>query len=272
MKKVLIVALACMLAFGGGLATWAWFTSSATSTDNTFTAGTLKVNESGVSVTETGTVDIQNLQPGDQTKLEFDVINDGTLEFKYRFRLGELEGGLVGGENPLLVSVDGEDWGQISTEYFEDDGYTLAKGKRSIKKLYVKMPKLAGNEYQGETASFKIIIEATQNVEGATFPNEKPDPEPNIPNVVVENLSVETVLKGGLFPILLIDGTAIIEENGNFVPGSGDILIYRDATGAFYDKSRIKDDGSFTIRFNADWEGEYAVFEFNGGTVKAMIQ
>jgi predicted ribosomally synthesized peptide with SipW-like signal peptide len=83
-KAILSLMLVAVLMLSAGLGTYAWFSSSATSANNTFTAGTLKLRNEGE-----GSFNIalksNNIQPGDILTTGADgwstinIINDGSL-------------------------------------------------------------------------------------------------------------------------------------------------------------------------------------------------
>ncbi|WP_162991271.1 TasA family protein [Biomaibacter acetigenes] len=85
MRRNIIISLVLigLLAFGIGFGTFAWFTSSATSQNNTFTAGTLKLNENGLSgFTNLG--NIGNIAPGDSTdEVSVVIENTGSLDLAW---------------------------------------------------------------------------------------------------------------------------------------------------------------------------------------------
>lgn len=174
MKKRLVISLVLvgLLAFGAGLGTYAWFTSSATSTDNIFTTGTLSVNcatpstPGTVTVTESDSVVLGNLQPGDKQSFSFDVSNTGSLNMQYRFKLDNISGDLSTGSHPLKVSFDnGTTWINIADSgYVGTDGtLQIATGGPAVPHtVLVELPTSADNFYQGKTVTFKVVIEATQ--------------------------------------------------------------------------------------------------------------
>ncbi|MGB9840455.1 TasA family protein [Thermovenabulum sp.] len=85
MRRNIIISLIliALLAFGIGAGTFAWFTSQAVSQNNTFTSGTLKLNENGLSdFADLG--NIGNMAPGDTTKeVSLVIENDGTLNLAW---------------------------------------------------------------------------------------------------------------------------------------------------------------------------------------------
>lgn len=85
MNKKLIIGLLLIgvLAFGAGIGTFAWFTASVTSQNNTFTTGTLALDD-GISEAFDLTGTVGNLKPADVTNLvTIDIINEGTLDLAW---------------------------------------------------------------------------------------------------------------------------------------------------------------------------------------------
>jgi predicted ribosomally synthesized peptide with SipW-like signal peptide len=79
MKKILIALMAVMLSVGLlGLGTFAYFTDTQTTPENTFTAGTLKLDAGGIN---SFAFDIPNMAPGDITgDYEITIENAGSLD------------------------------------------------------------------------------------------------------------------------------------------------------------------------------------------------
>jgi predicted ribosomally synthesized peptide with SipW-like signal peptide/uncharacterized repeat protein (TIGR01451 family) len=83
-KLITALALAAIMTFGAGASSYAWFTSTATSANNTFKAGTLSVTGKGGDVSTTrlggGTADLTNMEPGDTATYTYiiDNMKDGT--------------------------------------------------------------------------------------------------------------------------------------------------------------------------------------------------
>lgn len=98
-KKVIIsLVLIGVLAFGAGIGTYAWFTSNAITTANTFTAGTLTVGlDANNNSTEKEFAIEGNLQPGDFiTKGQngyssIEIKNTGNLDIATFFRFAVTE-------------------------------------------------------------------------------------------------------------------------------------------------------------------------------------
>ncbi|HYF75352.1 MAG TPA: TasA family protein [Candidatus Nitrosocosmicus sp.] len=79
-KVILSLVMVCVLAFGAGLGTFAWFTSTAVSSNNIFDAGTLKLGIEGNYALDLGTVG-RKLAPGDTTNPVIVTIeNTGDLD------------------------------------------------------------------------------------------------------------------------------------------------------------------------------------------------
>ncbi len=83
-KKIIIsVLLIGVLAFSLGLGSYAWFTSQATSSDNTFTTGTLRLDQGGLEAFNLND-EVNKLKPSDITRLiTIDIINDGSLDLAW---------------------------------------------------------------------------------------------------------------------------------------------------------------------------------------------
>lgn len=180
MKKRLVISLVLvgLLAFGAGLGTYAWFTSSATSSNNQFTAGELEVNnETAFDLTQVGTVILDNLQPGDEESFTFTVDNTGSLDMKYRINLTSIAGDLTTGNTPIQIKLDNGTWADISGSYYEDPAFVIqANGAAVTHTLYVKLPGLANNTYQEADGSFNVTVEATQTTNGGWTQNWTPAP------------------------------------------------------------------------------------------------
>lgn len=99
MKKRLVLALLLvgLLAFGAGIGTYAWFTSTATSTNNEFVTGTLKldINGEGDEEFNLDLGPIGNLAPGEKTdEVSIEIKNDGSLDLVWfgKFVINDEEG------------------------------------------------------------------------------------------------------------------------------------------------------------------------------------
>lgn len=151
MKKKLVVSLLLIgiLAFAIGAGTFAYFTSQATSENNSFVAGTLAISAGDLATT--GTVPVDNLYPGMPTKNgSFTVQNTGSLPAKLKITTNT-NGALFEGTTPAIVNL---------TNYTE--GEELAAGASKTFTFTLDMPANAGNAYQGATGTLSFTVDATQ--------------------------------------------------------------------------------------------------------------
>lgn len=162
-KLLLSVLLIGLLAFSAGMGAFAWFTDTATSENNLFETGTLDINVDSPLI---AVADFDNIYPSWQsTALDYDVANDGSLDLKYRMKVEPAEGSsdsiLYNGNYGLEVSINGGDFVQIDDVGTVEIGQITA-GAIDALNLQFKLPSGADNDYQGESASFNFIFEATQ--------------------------------------------------------------------------------------------------------------
>jgi spore coat-associated protein N len=148
---------------GGG--TFAIFTDDATNTNNTFTAGTLKIDVEGETAF-TGT--IANLAPGDSGSQTFDVANRGSLELRYDVAqaLESGAGTLVLGDATKDLNFKIErstDGGTVWTEVTPGDtNFVLAPASVDKYKVTYTLPKAADNPYQAGSSDFQLTFDAEQ--------------------------------------------------------------------------------------------------------------
>ncbi|KGG79949.1 hypothetical protein Y919_09060 [Caloranaerobacter azorensis H53214] len=170
MKKrlILIVTLIGLLAFGIGMGTYAWFTSSVVSTDNVFKTGTLKIKNPGNGVFATGILDVKNIYPGWVGEKSITIENAGTLDFKFKLvnitlkSSSDNNGILYNGNPSLEISFDNQKWYRVSEiKDYEFGQITTDQGKKTIN-VYYKLPSDAGNSYQGKSATLEFNFVATQ--------------------------------------------------------------------------------------------------------------
>jgi len=144
-KAILSIALAGMLAFGAGLGTMAWFTSTATSETNIFEAGTLTLDVNGANGEEKFDFNVDlnfdNLQPGDS-------LTDGTAEIVIK-NTGSLNMATFG---RFTLDAD-EDFGkymkikEYKVEFFNADGTQKDRVDNFIENGVVLPVNMAGNMY-----------------------------------------------------------------------------------------------------------------------------
>ena len=146
MKKKLvyavIIAAAVTLAVIG-VAT-ALFSMRATGPTNTMQAGTVEVLVTGDPVVLSG------VAPGDKGIAEFQVENIGTLPVYYTVKW-ETTGALFEGVNPV--------------ELWSASEGRLQPGQTNTIAVQWLFPEQSGNEYQGASGTFTLVINAQQDVE-----------------------------------------------------------------------------------------------------------
>jgi predicted ribosomally synthesized peptide with SipW-like signal peptide len=161
MKRNIIISLVLigLLAFGIGFGTFAYFTSQATSTDNTFTAGTLIIDSPG---TLTAELAVGNIYPGWTTNKTITIHNSGSLDFKYRISVQPNTGNMLyDGATPLQVSINGGAFTNINALGYVELG-TIAAGADGQFTIAFKLPEAANNSYQGASGTFTFVFDATQ--------------------------------------------------------------------------------------------------------------
>lgn len=161
MRRNIIISLVLigLLAFGIGFGTFAYFTSQATSTNNTFTAGTMTIDSPG---TLTANLAVGNIYPGWSTSKTITVHNSGSLDFKYRISVQALTGNILyDGATPLQVSINGGTFKDID-ELGNVELGTIAAGQDGTFTIAFKLPEAADNSYQGASGTFTFVFDATQ--------------------------------------------------------------------------------------------------------------
>lgn len=194
-KRTLVLSAIVLLLSVAMLAgaTFAWFTDSVTNSGNKIEAGKLEVDllqknstlsaaqqaeiteasdkplttEDGFTVISALTSPVFNYslwEPGYSTGAVFKVKNSGTLAFKFAFAFGNCVVTKNLG-NVLIVSVNGEDKGTLAefatgTPFFSG---ILGSGMTSAElDIVIRMDTSAGNDYQGATAKFDLVLKAVQ--------------------------------------------------------------------------------------------------------------
>jgi predicted ribosomally synthesized peptide with SipW-like signal peptide len=140
---------------GGG--TFALFTDSAQNTGNTFAAGTLEISLDKPDGTKY--FDISNIAPGDSGSATVTVKNEGSLELRYDIA-ETLEGALAQGANGLKVTIKDKD-GNVIVPGEGNDRVLASKASEDLTVEWT-LPKDAGNEYQGKSATLGITVNAEQ--------------------------------------------------------------------------------------------------------------
>ncbi|MBI4037482.1 hypothetical protein HY382_00350 [Candidatus Curtissbacteria bacterium] len=171
-------------------ATFAFFSDTEISTGNTFTAGTLEVDitdQNADTLFESEAI-VGNWAPGDQSFVNFDVKNVGTLPVNLRgFAAGSWGTNELDSQNMVrVVQVerwDGSSWVNIQSNpsgiigyfYWSPDGtntalYTVNAGDRAQLRLTVEFDEDAGNDFQGQTFTSSLQVEAKQLNDNTTWP------------------------------------------------------------------------------------------------------
>ena len=144
MKKLglglVIVVIALMVAGTG----YALFSATARGGASRLEAGTVAIEVVGEPV------DLSGIAPGDRGEVVFEVVNTGTLPLSFLLDV-EKGGTLFEGGNPVIVS-------------YEVYSAQLAPGARSMVAVTWSFPQSAGNEYQGASGTFELVVTATQDV------------------------------------------------------------------------------------------------------------
>ncbi|RFU65365.1 TasA family protein [Peribacillus glennii] len=141
---------------GGG--TFALFTAEASNSGNTFTAGTVKINDiSGGAVLST-TANIGNLAPGDTDNATLTIENKGTLDAWVKldnyttnanatFKDGT--GDLFEGSTPVTITHD-------------QGAVKVPKNGTATFNVAYSFPKAANNDYQAATGTVTFNVKAVQ--------------------------------------------------------------------------------------------------------------
>ena len=171
--------ICCALLVG---TTFAWFTDSVTSQGNKIQAGTLDVQlwngEQDISNSAVPVFDYNLWEPGYSTGANLSVHNVGSLAVKYELELQNVTT-TKGMEKVIDVMVNNDVQGTLA-DFMQgenlDAGVLEAHTNSPAVSVVLKMQESAGNAYQGGTASFDILLKATQaTVEQDGFGNNQYD-------------------------------------------------------------------------------------------------
>ncbi len=161
---ILAIALICACA---GVGTMAYFTSRVESGDNVFTTGTLVIDSPGALTAE---MDVDNIYPGWFEDKDITVKNSGTIPLKYRISVQPLTGNIFyDGKKPLQIGIVKPTdpptklpkLGRIDWMKPVEIG-TIPAGGSSTFNITFYLPKEANNDYQGKSATFTFVFDATQ--------------------------------------------------------------------------------------------------------------
>jgi len=158
MKVLISLILIAAMAFGIGAGSYAWFTSTAKSEDNVFTAGTLEIE---ANEKYSFTKDIDNIYPSWEDSNTITIKNVGTLPLKFKVTMTASDGDLFKGEYPLQISINGGPY--VNVGEFEPFVYNnLDRDSEIDLVMSYRFPEGAGNDYQGATGTLSFTIDATQ--------------------------------------------------------------------------------------------------------------
>jgi predicted ribosomally synthesized peptide with SipW-like signal peptide len=188
-KKIMLsgISIVAALSLMAG-ATFAYFTNQANSSGNVLGAGTLTVSvvDQNQDTAFTSETLASNWAPGDQTIVDFDVKNTGTLPVKlYGNASGTWGVPTLDSQNMVKVTkverFNGSSWvtilnapgGITGNFYYTDDGlstgtvFSVASGERAQLRLTVELSSTAGNDFQGQVFTTSIQVNASQaNIPG----------------------------------------------------------------------------------------------------------
>ena len=164
-KKVLLslMVIGLISALVGG-ATFAYFTSQATNTNNVFATGTLTIGASAAGA-NVGTMNFANKAPGDSDTYTITVNNLGSLDFKYKVSAAQ-----TAGDAALYAALMAEvKVGSVSKYSGPLSGLSdvllnssLAAGGNEAVSFTISLPTSAGNALQGKSATMTFTFDATQ--------------------------------------------------------------------------------------------------------------
>jgi len=145
MKKVYAVLIGLLMVALATSAVYALFSMTAKGATNRLEAGRVEVKVVGEPVS------VGNITPGSQGEAVFEVHNVGTLPVIYTVSW-ETEGELFEGEHPV--------------ELWSSDSGRIKPGEVNWIAVTWNFPQQAGNEYQGASGTFMLVVNAQQDVGG----------------------------------------------------------------------------------------------------------
>jgi spore coat-associated protein N len=150
-------------AISGG--TFALFTAEATNTGNTFSAGTLTLEDLSGGPIASQAVNFDNLAPGDNGTVTMTVKNNGSLDAWVKIDDVSTNASKTGG----LFDAGG------LTLTLDADVVKVPAGGQTTFDVDYDFPLSADNSFQGDTGSFNVVVQAVQarnNTNGTdTAPN-----------------------------------------------------------------------------------------------------
>lgn len=166
-KSIAALAIAAVMTVGVGASSYAWFTSQATSVNNTVQTGTLAIGGTNGSTTlKTFTLD--NLYPGAEGSKSDSITikNNGTINLQYKVS-SKFKGGVDNLYNVAKVKVTKASGEVVYNGNVNGlNGYlansNLAVGSSETLEFVVSLPDDADNQYQGKTAYVDFVFDASQ--------------------------------------------------------------------------------------------------------------
>lgn len=178
MRKINKVArIAGTVAVGGAAAasalaltpgTFGGFTSSTTNPGNSVQAGTLTMTNSASGnavVTSTTGLALNNMKPGDSATGSVTITNNGSLPADLTLAISNSSNSFPAGDLDLAIK---EGAATVHSGTVADHapialGSTWAAGESHTYSVTVSIPSTAGNDAQGDTASFRLDWSGAQN-------------------------------------------------------------------------------------------------------------
>lgn len=167
LKKKLAMALVTTTAGAAIMAagSFALFTSSATNSGNTFSAGTLAVSDITSGTLSSQEINAANLAPGDTKQMVMTVQNTGSLDEWVKIdsaaTTSSETGALFAGTSPLTLTLD-------------SNVVKLTPGATQNFNVTYSLPIGADNSYQGASGTFSVKVDAVQARNNTNATNDGP--------------------------------------------------------------------------------------------------
>ncbi|WP_409275037.1 TasA family protein [Neobacillus sp. SCS-31] len=168
--SIALIAVSSTILTAGiiGGSTFALFTSSASNTNNTVTAGTLDISLDKEDPTGGAYFNVMNMAPGDSEIKPVVVSNEGSLPLDYTMSLS-IEGdlGTIDSNSLKITAYLSEADAQANSNSINLDEFRHLDAKGGAKEketIYVKvqLPLAAGNIYQNKNGTASIVVNAQQ--------------------------------------------------------------------------------------------------------------
>ncbi|ASS76987.1 hypothetical protein CIG75_20175 [Tumebacillus algifaecis] len=167
MKKKIALAMVTT-ALGAtliGAGSFALFTAEVSNKGNTFTAGTLNLEDLSGGPIASQALYFNNLAPGDNGKVKMKVKNNGSLDAWVKINQtasnASRAGNLFGGTTPLQLG-------------FDNGVVKVPAGGTTTFDVTYNFPLAADNSYQGTTGSFNVVVQAVQARNNTNHQNNGP--------------------------------------------------------------------------------------------------